>query len=70
VKIVAEIPLGDEGLFWSAAPEEKRRVLQVFAGTGAAVVVTKDPPARAAKEGWIPLGNTAFYVYHLSPKPD
>jgi len=69
-KIVSEIPLGDEGIFWSAAPEEKRKVFNVFAATGAVVVVTKDPPLGAVKEGWIPLGNTAFYAYPLPPKPD
>jgi len=70
VKIVSEIPLGDEGVFWSAAPEEKRKVFSVFAATGAVAVVTKDPPPYAIKEGWIPLGNTSFYAYRLPPKPD
>jgi 4-amino-4-deoxy-L-arabinose transferase-like glycosyltransferase len=70
VKIVSEIPLGDEGIFWSATPEEKRKVFDVFAATGAVVVVTKDPPLGASKEGWIPLGNTSFYAYRLPVKPD
>lgn len=70
VKIVAEIPLGDEAIFWSASPEEKRKVFEVFAATGAVVVVTKDPPIGAIKEGWIPLGNTPFYAYRLHPKAD
>jgi hypothetical protein len=70
VKIVSEIPLGDEGIFWVAAPEEKRKVFDVFAATGAVVVVTKDPPHGAVKEGWTPLGNTAFYAYRLPAKPD
>jgi hypothetical protein len=70
VKIVSEIPLGDEGIFWSAAPEEKRKVFNVFASTGAVVVITKDPPPGAVKDGWFPLGNTAFYAYRLPPRPD
>jgi len=70
VKIVSEIPLGDEGTFWSAAPEEKRKVFGVFAATGAVLVITKDSPPGAIKEGWIPLGNTAFYAYRLPAKPD
>jgi len=68
-KIVSEIPLGDGGIFWSAAPEEKRKVFEVFAATGAVAVVTKDPPAGDIKEGWIPLGNTSLYAYRLAPKP-
>jgi hypothetical protein len=53
VKIVSEIPLGEEGIFWSAPPEEKRRVFRVFAATGATVVVTRTPPIDATEEGWI-----------------
>jgi 4-amino-4-deoxy-L-arabinose transferase-like glycosyltransferase len=67
VEIVSEIPLGDDGIFWAASSQEKRKVFEVFAATGAAVVVTKDPPVGAIKEGWIPLGNTAFYAYPLRP---
>jgi 4-amino-4-deoxy-L-arabinose transferase-like glycosyltransferase len=69
VQIVAEIPLGDEGIFWSAAPEEKRKVFEIFATTGASVVVTRNPPIGATEEGWIPLGNTTFYAYRLPRKP-
>lgn len=65
VRIVSEIPLGDGNTFWMESPEEKRRVFQVFAATGAKVVVTKDPPFSAAKEGWIPLAETGFYAHRL-----
>ncbi len=65
VKIVAEVPLGDENIFWRADPLEMQRVLQVFASTGAKLVVTKDPPVCAALDGWIPLGSTGFYAYRL-----
>jgi 4-amino-4-deoxy-L-arabinose transferase-like glycosyltransferase len=70
VKIVSEIPLGDERIFWSAVAEEKRKVLEVFAATGAVAVVTKDPPVGVFREGWIPLGNTGYYAYRLPPNPD
>ncbi len=65
VTIVAEIPLGDENIFWTADPAEKQKILRVFASTGAKFVVTKDPPACAARDGWIPLGGTGFYTYRL-----
>jgi 4-amino-4-deoxy-L-arabinose transferase-like glycosyltransferase len=65
VKIVSEIPLGDGTIFWTSDPEAKRKVFQVLAGTGARVVVTKDPPLSAAREGWIPLARTGFYAYRL-----
>jgi len=65
VKIVSEIPLGDGNTFWMENAGEKRKVFQVFAATGAKVVVTKDPPFYAVNEGWIPLAGTGFYAYRL-----
>jgi 4-amino-4-deoxy-L-arabinose transferase-like glycosyltransferase len=65
VRIVSEIPLGDGNIFWTTDPETKRRVFQLFASTGARVVVTKDPPLFAASEGWIPLAKTGFYAHQL-----
>ncbi len=65
VRIVSEIPLGDGNIFWTADPDTKGRVFQLFASTGARVVVTKDPPLFAASEGWIPLAKTGFYAHHL-----
>jgi hypothetical protein len=65
LKIVAEIPLGEEHYFWTATADEKQKVFQIFASTGAKFVVTKDPPTCAAANGWIPLGGTGFYAYRL-----
>ncbi len=65
VKIVAEIPLGDESIFWAATPSEKQKVFQAFASTGARFVVTKNPPACAQADGWVPLGRTGFYAFRL-----
>jgi 4-amino-4-deoxy-L-arabinose transferase-like glycosyltransferase len=65
VKIVSEIPLGDGNIFWTADAEAKRRVFQLFAATGAKVVITKDPPLSAASEGWIPLAKTGFYAHQV-----
>ena len=65
LKIVAEIPLGDENVFWVADREGKQNIFRVLAGTGAKILITKDPPPSAIKEGWIPLGNTSFYAHPL-----
>jgi hypothetical protein len=45
-------------------------VFQLFAGSGAKLVVTKDPPFFAVKEGWIPLAETGFYAYPLPTKSE
>jgi 4-amino-4-deoxy-L-arabinose transferase-like glycosyltransferase len=66
VRVVSEIPFGEEGVFWSADPETQRAVFETFAGTGAKVVVTKDPPSVAIKEGWVPLGSTNYYAFRLA----
>lgn len=70
VKIVSEIPLGDGNIFWTADAEAKNKVLRIFAATGAKLVVTRDPPLAADKEGWIPLAGTGFYAHPLPPKPE
>lgn len=70
VRIVSEIPLGDGNIFWTEDAEAKNKVFRVFAATGAKVVVTKDPPLSAEKEGWISLAGTGFYAYRLPPKVD
>jgi hypothetical protein len=70
VQIVSEIPLGDGNIFWTENAEAKNKVFQVFAATGAKLVITKDPPPAADKEGWIPLAGTGFYAHPLPPKPD
>lgn len=67
VKIVAEVPAEDENIFWAAGPVEQKKVLQVFASTGARFVVTKDPPICATANGWISLGSAGFYAYRLPP---
>jgi hypothetical protein len=65
VTIVSEVPLGEEGTFWAAHEGTKREVFRLFASTGAKIVVEKDPPRGAEKEGWIPLGDTSFYAHPL-----
>jgi len=68
LKIVAEVPLGDDSIFWMAGQERKDEVFRIFAGTGAKVVVTKNPPPNARNESWVELGDTPFYVHSL-PSP-
>ncbi|MGC1482990.1 MAG: hypothetical protein WA789_04280, partial [Candidatus Acidiferrum sp.] len=66
IKIVSEIPLGEENAFWTADDSEKAKVFDALASTGARVLVTKDAPPSAAREGWIPLAGTGFCAYRLA----
>jgi len=65
VRIVSEVPLGDERLFWAADSQTKSRVLAALSGTGARVVIAANAPANAENEGWVPLGTTSFCVKRL-----
>ena len=70
VKIVAELPFGQDYLFWAADSSAKERVFAAFASTGSCVVVVKNPPPTARNEGWIQLGETDYYAYELQGEPD
>ena len=63
--IVSEIPSGEQDFFWTTDPATQRNVFQLLAGTGARLVVTKDPPPAAIDRGWIPLGDTSYYAHTL-----
>ena len=69
VKIVSEIPLGEERIFWAASPDLQRKIFRTLAGTGAKILVTKDPPPSGNNSGWLPLGTTGYYALPLSPQP-
>jgi len=67
IKIVSEIPLGEETAFWTADSSDKSRVFSVLAGTGARVLIAKGVPPSAVPEDWTPIIGTDFYVYRLTP---
>lgn len=69
VKIVSEIPLGEERIFWTAPPDLQRKIFETLAKTGARILVTKDPPVSALNAGWLPLRSTGYYALPLSPQP-
>jgi hypothetical protein len=65
VTIIAEVP--PEGVldFWSASPEVRRHVLDLFAQAGAQVAVAKVVPHGKEAEGWKRVGNTYYYALDL-----
>ena len=73
LRIVAEItsgadfnPKGDVDKFWHSDPEVQRRVIEVFAKTGAkAIVANRLPPGLSDPPGWKRVGETDAYVYFL-----
>lgn len=69
VQIVAEVPLGDDTLFWASDRPKQNEVFAKFVTTGSRAVVAKDPPPGEARYGWVQLGDTTYYAYLLPPNP-
>jgi hypothetical protein len=64
-KIVSAVIAVDAPTFWGQAQEQKEGVYQLFAGTGAKVLVTAGPLSAQAGSGWRRIGTTAYYVHPL-----
>jgi len=69
VKIVTELPLGQEGNFWEGDAALQDRVFAAFATTGSRVVVVKGPPLGSIKNGWFRLGDTPYCAHTLPGNP-
>jgi len=65
VTIVAEVPQEAVLDFWSASPEVRRHVLDLFVQAGAKVAVAKVVPHGKEAEGWKKVGNTYYYALDL-----
>ena len=65
VKAVAELRYRDEHEFWTGDASVQD---SVFAATGSRIVVAVHAPITATKEGWIRLGDTAYYARLLRAK--
>ena len=66
LQIVAELP--ETSAFWNADPPLKDGIVQAFATTGAAAIVTGTPPAGQGA-GWRQIGNTGYFLYMLPSRP-
>lgn len=62
VKIVAELPIGQEAAFWQGDRATRATVYAVFARTGSRAVVMKDPPLDAVRDNWQQLGSSSYYA--------
>lgn len=67
--VVADLPFDALGEYWQSTPEERSRMLGLFATTGAKFLVTRVPPPNSAMAGWSPLGASGYYALPLS-SPD
>jgi len=65
MRIVAEIPTGEDAYFWGADSGLQENVLSILRKTGAEAVIAESLPANRAFHGWEQLGDTGYFVYKL-----
>jgi hypothetical protein len=65
VRIVSEIESADADNFWNASDSIKSKALEVFASTGARVIVAQRPVDCVDVTGWQRIANTDYYAYVL-----
>ena len=68
-RIVAEVPAGEEDEFWSASPEVRRDVLDIFRAAGVTVIVATSVPQSSAAQGWKPLAEGEAWTLFLDQSP-
>jgi len=65
VKIVAEIIVENDKIFWALNDSVKSKVLKTLTETGAKLIVAQNLPSYISASGWQRIGNTDYYVYVL-----
>lgn len=65
VKIIAEVPTGEESRFWETTTDTRAKVFDVVARTGASAFVVTDVPTGFDSTDWKPLGTTGYWVHLL-----
>jgi hypothetical protein len=65
--VVADLPFDALTEYWLSTPDERSRMLHLFAATGAKFLVTRVPPPNSAMTGWSRLRSTGYYALPLSP---
>lgn len=66
VKIVAEMPINEAELFWTAGPELQMEVIEAFANSGAKAIVAETVPDYASLPGWEQVGNSNYYILRFN----
>jgi hypothetical protein len=69
VRIVAAVPPGAVGDYWSAPPDVQAHLNSLFAQTGAIAVVSCAPPPYRNLPGWTQLASSSCYLTLLPSAP-
>jgi len=55
----------DFDVFWHSAPQDQRRMLEVFHQAGAKLVIANSKPERVIAEGWQSIPGTPYWIYRF-----
>ncbi len=66
LRIIAEVPAGQEDRFWAADASSRTSFFQALETTDAKALIATRLPVGYPAEGWKPLGQTGYYFYPLS----
>jgi hypothetical protein len=66
VRIVAEVPAGQENRFWRADAKSLDSFFKALRDTEAKALVATRMPVGYVVVGWKPLGDTGYYLYPLT----
>ena len=68
-RVIAEIPVPQDDVFWSCDEEQREAVLEALASTGAVAVVALAPPRWAHTSGWkATTEGTPFVAERFTPR--
>lgn len=63
VRIIAEVPDGEEPRYVAADAARRRQVLALFSSVGAKAVITKNAAAANPADGWRPIVGTRHFIW-------
>jgi hypothetical protein len=63
VKIIAQVMVKNDNIFWIMDDALKVKVFKILKGTGAKAIVAENLPACVSASGWQKIGNTDYHVY-------
>jgi len=66
LRVVAEIPAGNEESFWTANDAVRSHVYDLLAQAGAKYVIASRVPDCASSTGWVHVDDTPLYLFRLN----
>lgn len=69
VQIGSELFRTDVDQYWHSQPDIRKAVVESLRKTGARAIIANPMPLSEPDLGWVPLGDTGYYVFPFTPLP-